>query len=544
MEGEILFKQFIFLEIFFGIFFCLIFFSTKVNAQFATEKTILYIPIDNRPCNLNQVVETAEKIGYKILTPPENILGHGSLDNQLGNPDELWTWLSDNASGVQAAVISSDAMLYGSLVGSRKHNLSEEEILNRVKKFSDFKKNFPYLPIYIFATVMRTPIEGNPATTLEPEYYKKYGRAIFEFTALKDKQEIAKISRKEQKQIDWLNYYIPNEVKEDWFARRDGNFNANKFLVDLMKNGTFEYLLIGCDDNSVFSQTHLESRRLAEYAGKFLAKSQFQVMSGADELGMLMISRAVNKNLNEIPFVATFFNVGKGGETIPSYSNEKISVDVEKAIFAAGGLPVPSPERADFILAVNTRRSGKTFEAMSEKNIPKQNKDTENFMKLLLGLVEKNYPVGVIDISFANGADNSLMQELKNKNLQFKIQSYGGWNTPTNASGFLIGEGVLTKFLTERDKNSLLLTRYLDDWIYQANVRPFLIKNLNSFSGEGSEWNLNEKYSETKIQADKKISDFAEKNIRLPKNFTLKNISAEFTWNRLFESNISFDFSD
>ena len=526
------------------IFFVIIFFVTfsinSANAQVASGKTILYIPIDNRPCNLKQVAEVAEKLGYKILTPPEKFLGTGATPEKFGKPAELWTWLNDNAAGVQAAVISTDAMLYGSLVGSRQHNLTAEEILNRAEKFSDFKKNFPYLPIYVFGTIMRTPIGGVSTSTLEPEYYRQYGTAIFEYTALKDKQETEKLSRKEQKQLAWLDYYIPNEHKEDWFARREKNFNANKYFIDCLKSGKFEYFLIGCDDNTIFSQTHLESRHLREYAAGY-EKSQFQVTGGADELGMLMVSRAINKDLHEIPFVTTFYNAGKGGDTIPNYSNEKISTSVYDAIFAAGGLPIPAPERADLVLAVNTNFDGKTFEAGSEKNIITPSKSIKNFMQILNNLTEKNYPVAVADIAFANGADNSLMEQLKNKNLQFKLQAYGGWNTPTNASGFVIGEGVLTKFMTESEKNSLLLTRYFDDWIYQANVRPFLIKNLDKFSGEGHQFGLNEKFDGVKLKATELISDFAKKNIRLPNGNLIKNISVDFTWNRLFEADISFD---
>ncbi len=534
-----MFKQTIF---FAAIFFWIIFSASQTSAQVASGKTILYIPIDTRPCNLKQTVEVAEKLGYKVLTPPTEFLGTGSLENQFGKPEELWRWLEDNAPGVQAAIISSDAMIYGSLVGSRQHNLSVEEILNRTEKFSDFKKNFPALPIYVFGTIMRTPTRGAANSTLEPEYYKQYGAAFFEYTALKDKQETEKISRKDEKQIAWLDYYIPNEYKEDWFMRREKNLNANKYLIDLTKAGAFEYFLVGCDDNSSFSQTHLESRRLSEY-GKELGKTQFQVMSGADELGMLMLSRAINKNLNEIPFVTTFYNSGKGGETIPSYSNSKISADIDGAIFAAGGLPIPAAERADLVLAVNTNFDGKTFEAMSAKNISKPRKGTKTFMKLLSGLAEKNYPVGLVDIATANGADNALMEQMKNKSLQFKIKSYGGWNTATNSSGFLIGAGVLTKFLSEREKNSLLLTRYFDDWIYQANVRPILQNSLGNFPGQGNSMKLDEKFFPAKEKADELVADFAKKNLKLPQGISLKNISVNFTWNRLFEADISFDFS-
>ena len=79
----------------------------SMNVTFAAKK-IIYIPIDNRPCNLKQVVEVGEKLDYEIVTPPEELLGRDS--ERLGEPDKLWRWLDENSFGATAAVISTDAM--------------------------------------------------------------------------------------------------------------------------------------------------------------------------------------------------------------------------------------------------------------------------------------------------------------------------------------------------------------------------------------------------------------------------------------------------
>ena len=386
---------------------------------------------------------------------------------------------------------------------------------------------------------MRTPtVTGS---SFEPEYYKKYGQMIFDYTTLKDKAETEKISRAEKKALVQYEKEIPAEVIGDWFLRREKNFDANKYFVDLMKSGAFEYFLVGCDDNAPFSQTHLESRHLSAYA-EGLVKTQFQIMAGADELGMLMISRAINKSLNEIPFVAVSYNEGVGGETIPSYSNEKISASIDGAIFAVGGLPIPAAERADIVLAVNTNLDGKTFEADSAKNTISPRKSTRSFMKLLNNFLSKNYPVAVVDVATANGSDNALMEQLRKSDLLFKIQSYGGWNTVTNTSGFLIGSAVLNKFMTERDRNSLLITRYLDDWAYQANIRTKINGGLIwTVPGEGNIIKLDGRREGLEKLTANLISDFAQKKINLPVGTSIKNISVKFAWNRTFEAKISFD---
>ena len=88
----------------------------------------------------------------------------------------------------------------------------------------------------------------------------------------------------------------------------------------------------------------------------------------------------------------------------------------------------------------------------------------------------------------------------------------------------------------------LLLTRYLDDWAYQANVRTQINGGLIwTIPGEGGLWGLNEKQAGLEALTTQMIADFAAKNIRLPKNFALENISVKHPWSRTFEAEIDFE---
>ena len=118
---------------------------TMHNAQAKSKNKglpgkILYIPHDNRPISDKQTAEVIEKLGYEVIVPPNELLGN--RDN-LGNPEKLWEWLmltADKEKNIRAAVISSDSMLYGSLVGSRKHNYDEHTLTVRTEKFKEFRK--------------------------------------------------------------------------------------------------------------------------------------------------------------------------------------------------------------------------------------------------------------------------------------------------------------------------------------------------------------------------------------------------------------------
>lgn len=497
---------------------------------------ILYIPQDNRPISNKQTAEVIEKLGYEVIVPPDEILGN--RDN-LGNPEKLWEWLEETTDKedkfIKAAVISSDSMLYGSLVGSRKHNYDEETLLTRAERFKEFRKEHKKLPLYVFGSIMRTPRSGAASGHEEPEYYRQYGSDIFRYTELRDKNEMEGLNRREKKEFDFLKKLIPTRALDDWMGRRNKNFNASKKLIELSKLNTFNYLLLGRDDNAPYSQTHLESRYLQEY-GKELGKTKYQAIAGIDEVGMMLLTRAVNDKTKNVPFIYVHYNWGRGGDTIPSYSDEKISDSIDSAITATGAIKVPSPERANLVLTVNTNPDGKTFDANSAVNDVKEREGTKYFIEMISDYVNKGYKVSIADIAFSNGSDNALMEQLKNRGLLFKIRAYGGWNTATNSAGFVLSTGMLTNQMTDDAVDDLLVTRYLDDWAYQANVRNIIARQLTWLRGDGWYGDLDGKKDAVGERTTKMLTNFVDNN--LPPFEGNGHILVTFPWDRMFESDI------
>ncbi|HCP95478.1 MAG TPA: hypothetical protein DIT92_02745, partial [Anaerovibrio sp.] len=91
---------------------------TPAAASAVDSGKILFVPLDNRPITDKETRQVAEKLGYDVVVPPDTLLG---TREQPGNPDGLWQWLNKNAPGAKAVVVSTDAMIYGSLVASRNH---------------------------------------------------------------------------------------------------------------------------------------------------------------------------------------------------------------------------------------------------------------------------------------------------------------------------------------------------------------------------------------------------------------------------------------
>ena len=499
-----------------------------------TDK-IVFVPHDSRPISSKQTADVVQRVGYEIVVPPTELLGNRE---DWGHPDELWTWLDAALAqpGVKAAVISSDAMIYGSLVGSRKHSYTRDQILARAARFEELQRAHPKTPLYVFGSIMRTPRSGEASGHEEPEYYRRYGADIFRYTLLRDKEEVEGLTRRERKEYDFLGRLIPKEALADWLGRREKNYAVNEYLIELMKrHDTFRYLTLGRDDNAPFSQTHLESRHLTE-TGASLGKTRFQTMAGIDEIALLMLTRAVNEQKHEIPFVFARYNWGRGADTVPAYSDEKISTSISDAVLAAGGMMVRAPEKADVVLTVNTNPDGSTYEANAVINDGTPREGTAYFADLVSDYVAKGYPVAVADIAFANGSDNALMAELQKRGLLYKIHAYAGWNTPTNSSGFALGEGMLVRHMDADSVDHLLTTRYLDDWAYQANVRNMIARQLTWLRGDGFYGSLGTKMDAVSLRSTRMMNRFIEEN--LPPIAEINTVTVTFPWNRMFESDI------
>jgi len=272
--------------------------------------------------------------------------------------------------------------------------------------------------------------------------------------------------------------------------------------------------------------------------GRGIGVNKYLTTAGIDEVGLVLLTRAVNLHTNKSPKVFVKYSWGRGGKTIPAYSDESIDSSIQAAITATGATFTEDEARADYILAVNTNRGGETLEAADDINNGAPREGTNFFADIVKDYVREGRKVIVADVAFANGADNALMIQLRRRGLLFRIQAYAGWNTPTNASGFALSSGLLTAHMKDSSVDELLLRRYLDDWVYQANVRQICANQLYWLDGDGRYEVLDDKRDAAADRCAAMIETFAKRN--LPAFTGNDNIRVRFPWNRMFEADIYF----
>ena len=490
----------------------------------ALAKTILYVPQDDRPVDYEYTVSTAEAAGYQVLTPPAQYL---SGMNFHGSPDKLMAWVDANAGKADAMVLSIDSLVYGGLVDSRKHNLPMETLTARLEKVEALHKSHKNVPIYVFSTVMRSPWAGGKG--VEPDYYLTMGSDIYQLASLQAKMDEEGLNPQERN--DWFAIMrrVPMEYLQDWYNRRRKNMSINYRLIDDARKGVFTYYSLGHDDNSVSTQSSLESKYL-EMAGTGIPKTAFGSFPGADQLGLLLITRASNDFNNYHPKITVIYPLGGGEKTVPRYDGQAIGKTITSHVEAIGGTMVDN-ERPDLLLAVNTPLTTSTTESANFENFPIMLQSTRDFLTQIEKAVNLDIPVSIVDMAFSNGSDNTLVYGLYQDKMMYRLAAYNGWNTASNSVGYGIAQGVLSKYMTADAHRDMLTTQYLDNWAYQANVRDYIYRMQQKLeAGVVTQYypTLNEELqSRTKEQLQRYASTYL--------GIDPKTVDVTLPWQRLFE---------
>lgn len=490
-----------------------------------TRGTLVFVPLDTRPVSKDYPVETMRAAGWEVQVPPVELL---SSNNRTGKPDQLFEWLETKARESIGVVVSADALIYGGLVDSRTHYYDDVILRSRAERLLGLKKKSGNPNVYVFVTIMRSPKAS--AAPVEPIYYQEWGSRLFRQGALRDKAELRGLNRKEKRELQELNRTIPRNLENDFYGRRKLNFKTTELLLHGVESGSFNYLLIGRDDTAPLSQAHKEARQMSTLVNE-LPKEKIRFFSGADQLGLLLLTQAANRLLYTIPLVYADYAPGKGGDTIPTYEDDKVSVSAREHIFASGGYPVRTPTNADYILAVNTPYTGVMKEASDAANNGVIGEHTEAFLDKIQAYLDRGKKVIVSDSAYGNGADNALVKGLFQRGLAYKVAAYGGWNTSGNALGFALAQGLESPYYRAGAADDLLNIRYLDDWAYQANARMMVYKNLiwpNHMPNSGFT-------EEQKAQVEKAVSEAILQVAQPLMGEVAKTYDFKLPWDRMFE---------
>lgn len=503
---------------------------------------IIFIPLDERPCNLQYPAYIGAISGLDIVFPPRELLGDFK---KAADVDGLWVWIKSQAAEATQIVLSVDMFLYGGIVPSRLHHLTDETCRVRLARLRQLRRDFPTLRIQAYSLITRAPARNGAGE--EPDYYEDYGYRIFRCGVIQDRATVGAATPEELTEWEQIKAEIPAAYLQDFLARRAQNFSNNMALIDLVKDGIIDFLLFPLDDCREYGFAPAERRKLAAHLARQNLLSRVMLYPGADEIGCTLLARAIHEDSGTAPLVYVDWSSVQGRSQIPSYEDRSIGETVQFHLLAAGCQPAETSTEADFILAVNpptpfTLRQEKeliTDDILldSERNLPA-------FMARIKRYLARGQRVGVADCAIPNGADRALMQFLYEGGLLDKLTAYGGWNTSSNTLGTVLAHlsacraaersGAFTGTAQEQ-ADAFLFLRYLEDWGYMACVRRGVTALLPSLRPDMDFLHLRGQQALVQPIVKERLEVWRQKY--MPD--AAYDFSLTFPWDRMFEIEVN-----
>jgi hypothetical protein len=467
------------------------------------------LPLDERPCNyIYPQMISASRAEIQVNVPDKQLLGNKKEPADFGG---IKDFLLSNTAGCTNIILSIDMLVYGGLIPSRLHFLKREEAFSRLETIQKIKQSNPGVKIYAFNCIMRTP--QYDSSDEEPDYYARYGFALFRRKYLMDYQARHGLNEGELAELNTIT--IPPDIIDDYETRRKFNELINIEVVNYLEKGLIDFLVIPQDDSSLYGYTAISQKNVIGEIKKKNLDMKVMIYPGADEVTLSLLTRAWHDYKGIEPKIYPFYSSVLGPSIVPLYEDRPMFESLKAHTRVCRTKLVTTPEAADFILAINS--PGKFMQDTYDEEFDISYTSCRNLLDFVLQIkdyLEAGKPVAVCDSAYCNGGDIQLIHYLDELDVLDKLISYAGWNTNCNTLGTTLAQACMGANLHN------LLFRIIEDACYQAVIRHESSSSPATPETENSIKDKLQKYYET-LNISKK-HPVKIKNIYLP-------------WKRLFE---------
>lgn len=538
---------------------------------------VIYVPLDNRPCNARFPCLLARMVDFEMIIPPMDLLGES---RQPADPDRIAEWLVEPKGRIDAVILSLDMLVYGGLVASRTMRTSPETVLKRLDVLAKLREQIGEAALYAFNAIMRLSITADSPQT------GHYWEPMRQYTELRYRLEKLGEDRLRER-VRELEEQIPREIVSDFETARERNHRVNLRAIEETAAHHIDFLALTQEDAAEYGPHCDEQERLQDSIVSKNVEDRAMIYPGTDEAGMTLLARFIHRHMLKTPSVRVFYSSEEGAERIAPFEDRPLRETVEAHV-AAAGAQMANGEAADLLLAVNTPAEGSREDY--ERGTARDRRRRE--VRGLLESVADASPRRVVlaDVAFPNGADEALMRELRHSNLQLhRLLSFGAWNTAGNTIGSALAHGTL-RLIALQDKgafdlaqllanispmrylellNSLidserahvefLFGRFVDDWIYQTCIRPQVTERVVRLL-EASVFDLAGSYRQTERMVARELAAgandlwadhfLAQETVQIGIEQSrsslvldaLEETRVVLPWRRLFEVDLDFRF--
>lgn len=511
-------------------------------------QTIVYVPLDERPCNYQYPVQLAAMTDIKLKVPDIRLLGQKKT---AADTDGIRNWLKDASAGADALIVSVDMLVHGGIVPSRLHHTDAETCKERLGALAELKRNNPKLTIYAFNLITRVP--SYSSSEEEPDYYADYGNEIFTYGWLQDKLQQESLEPEEQQRLEQVTAAIPPHILDDFLTRRKVNSAVNAEALELVREGVVDFLIIPLDDNSKYGFSPLEQRKLSLLAEELDVSDRVMIYPGADEIGCTLLARAFCETKGYTPKAFVRYSSVHGPFIVPKYEDRSLAESIKYHLTSAGAVIHDSSAGTDFVLMTHSPAVGQ--KDMAETSTPYADRhrsyfsevNPKEFVQAIRHYIREGHMVALADVATSNGSDHSFMKLVSKAGILHDIAAYAAWNTSGNTLGTVISHAVIESYYRSRQEDTkerqsvsraFYYSRLIEDWFYQALVRKDVIHNVLPQLG-ASYYNLSHVRDDVYEAIRAKLAGLFETYVQpgCPGSVRIENVY--LPWSRMFE--VGFD---
>jgi hypothetical protein len=469
---------------------------------------IVILPLDDRPVNYDYPLLLAGVAGVQVNLPPREWLGNPWRAAQHGN---LVEWLRQTAPAADAVIVAVDTLAYGGLIPSRSAPDSFEMAAQRLEILAELKSANPKRPIYASSVIQR--VSRANSSEEEKPYWAEYGSRMFRLSYLEHKSALNEASGVEIAERDTLKREIPAEIYADYLQIRARNHKVNRYVLDFVKNGVVDYLLLPQDDTADYGWNIAEARALQMLVRREGLTGHAITYPGADEIGCLLLARCICAEAGFHPKVYPRFSSSSSATLVTEYEDRPMLELLKAHLAPLGGVVADEQSEADFLLFINApalkqgvgelqwaaqfsqeellQKVPETLKAYTgglftdeyfqatRREMQTPRRSPEEFCRAAVEAVQQGKNVAIADVAFVNGSDLILGSQLIHRPEIARLAGYAGWNTAGNTLGTVLAQAVIYTAAKKHGWSpaqqkahlEFLFLRFLDDFCYQALER-------------------------------------------------------------------------
>lgn len=457
-------------------------------------KKVLYVPLDDRPANLADVISLGRTAGLEIIVPPAEATANGldtivysdgplvtgTSDPVYGQPELIRSFILAQAACVDGFVLSIDMLVYGGLIGSRRLRSADEPtgdseapdeatrlLLDVIR---EVKTAHPDKPLFVLDTIMRLATTTF-ADGLNFEAYEESRQLMTQPRLPADTFE--SILEGYDLRPDGTAYEDTIHLdKAAYYRTRRHKLRTTRYVLEeLAAEGHIDFVAIGVDDAYTEGAQANEIAWVEDRINTLLGGSDGQnperaiILPDADGLGHSLVgriaARLVGCNRPPVSYAIRYYGP-HGAGLINPYEYMSVHANVLRHIDMIGGRLADADETPDIdIIAVTAADQAAIAVAQLEAN--GQSEQATAFIDFT-GFVSHPDVTSALLASPWTG----------------RLLGYSAWNTAGNKIGLSLGmaqaryaalTGLSAPAALDAAMDahgSLLFKRFLKDYYYKA----------------------------------------------------------------------------